>query len=321
MSNLLTLFRNLVSVNNTFFADVLPIQYFMKAAASVQGVDYINVDVLKKTSKFNVSLWNRVSSTNAVTVVTTDAHGITVGQTFKALPVTPLGTNTSATLSGTSVYNPGTWTATAVSTNSITFTNSGSAGTTSGTAITINTSTPTYSAPNVSITTASAHGFSVGQRVLVSGITPSGYNGVWTTATGTTGSTLVLPIGSNPGAITVAGFVSAANFVVGTQTPSGTSNISITTSSTHNIVEKQKVVIAGAVPTDYNGTWTAQAGTTGTTLVLNIGYNPGAITTAGTASPVVGTVDLWQGLGTITCAVNEIPSEGTFVAVPTGGIS
>lgn len=76
-------------------------------------------------------------------------------------------------------------------------------------AATIGTQTPTGTT-NISITTSAAHGYAVGQTVIVSGVTPSAYNGTWTTQTGTTGSTLVLNIGSNPGAITVAGTSRAA---------------------------------------------------------------------------------------------------------------
>lgn len=68
---------------------------------------------------------------------------------------------------------------------------------------------------------------------------------------------------------------------INTQTPTGTTNITITTANAHNITVGQKVVISGVTPSGYNGTWTAQTGTTGSTLVVDIGENPGAITTAG----------------------------------------
>jgi hypothetical protein len=74
----------------------------------------------------------------------------------------------------------------------------------------------------------------------------------------------------------------ATTVAIGTQTPTGTTNITITTGAAHGIVVGQTVIIAGVTPVGYNGTWTAQAGTTGTTLVVNIGSNPGAITVAGT---------------------------------------
>jgi hypothetical protein len=68
---------------------------------------------------------------------------------------------------------------------------------------------------------------------------------------------------------------------INTQTPTGTTNITITTANAHNISVGQEVVISGITPSDYNGTWTAQTGTTGSTLVVNIGSNPGAITVGG----------------------------------------
>lgn len=92
--------------------------------------------------------------------------------------------------------------------------------------ITIGTQTPTYSSPNITLTTGSAHGFSVGKVVTISGVTPSGYNGTWTTQTGTTGTTLVVDIGSNPGAITVAGSVSLA------QTKSITASMTVNATAT-----------------------------------------------------------------------------------------
>lgn len=74
----------------------------------------------------------------------------------------------------------------------------------------INTQTPTGTT-NITISTAASHGIAVGDEVVISGITPSGYNGTWTAQTGTTGSTLVVNIGSNPGAISVAGSVTNKN--------------------------------------------------------------------------------------------------------------
>lgn len=71
----------------------------------------------------------------------------------------------------------------------------------------INTQTPTYSAPNITLTTATAHNIQPNEYVVISGITPTGYNGFWRAQTGTTGTTLVVNIGSNPGTITSGGDV------------------------------------------------------------------------------------------------------------------
>jgi hypothetical protein len=75
--------------------------------------------------------------------------------------------------------------------------------------------------------------------------------------------------------------VAPAGVSIGTQTPSGTTNITMTTSANHNFSVGQNVVISGVTPSGYNGTWVTQTGTTGTTLVVNIGSNPGAITVGG----------------------------------------
>lgn len=73
---------------------------------------------------------------------------------------------------------------------------------------TINTQTPTYSSPNSSLVTTLAHGLISGDKVVISGVLPSGYAGTFTAATGTgttTTKTLVIPTSSGLGDITTAG--------------------------------------------------------------------------------------------------------------------
>lgn len=55
-------------------------------------------------------------------------------------------------------------------------------------------------------TTTVAHGLTSGNKVVVGGFTPTGWNGTYTATTGTTGSTIVVPLtAGNPGAVTVNG--------------------------------------------------------------------------------------------------------------------
>jgi len=75
---------------------------------------------------------------------------------------------------------------------------------TSLTYATIGAQIPSYSAPNITLTTATPHGISPNEYVLISNVSPSGYNGFWRAQAGTTGTTLVVNIGSNPGTITNA---------------------------------------------------------------------------------------------------------------------
>ena len=67
-----------------------------------------------------------------------------------------------------------------------------------------------------------------------------------------------------------------------TVAPTGTTDITITLPATHNIGVGQTVIVEGVTPAGYNGTWRAQNGTTGSTLILNIGSNPGPVTVNGT---------------------------------------
>lgn len=57
----------------------------------------------------------------------------------------------------------------------------------------------------VTFTTTTAHGVQVGSHFTIAGETPTGYNGEYTALTGTTGSTLVAALATNPGAISVEG--------------------------------------------------------------------------------------------------------------------
>jgi len=53
-------------------------------------------------------------------------------------------------------------------------------------------------------------------------------------------------------------------------------DFTVTTAAPHGLTSGDSVVIAGASPSAYNGTWTAAAGTTGSTVVVTSVINPGA---------------------------------------------
>ena len=57
----------------------------------------------------------------------------------------------------------------------------------------------------VTFTTTTSHGVAVGDYFTISGMSPSGYNGVFVAITGTTGSTLVAALATNPGSETAFG--------------------------------------------------------------------------------------------------------------------
>ena len=152
----------------------------------------------------------------------------------------------------------------------------------------------------IRFTTIRDHYYTVGSKVLVSGILKS-----------TTGTTFLQSIVwsnvhtvsavSNPGAtikyfdVAITGLTSAATTAeftslnstiptAGNSSPAGTTNITLVTGSPHGIAVGKKVTVSGVTPEAYNGTWTTQAGTIGSTIILNIGSNPGAVTVAGNVS-------------------------------------
>jgi hypothetical protein len=62
-----------------------------------------------------------------------------------------------------------------------------------------------WSGEVVTATTTTPHGVAVGQWFQIAGVTPTGYNGYFQAQTGTTGSTLVYNLATNPGAETILG--------------------------------------------------------------------------------------------------------------------
>jgi len=125
LSQVNTAVANLVSLDNSFFADRLPVQYILNAASTVAGVDYSTVELLRFTSNqqiFAVSGWYRTSGVvtlNTLAVAGGTAHNITVGQQVR--------------VNGVDTSVDGTYTVTAVTSTSLSFSNgagtSGSSGT------------------------------------------------------------------------------------------------------------------------------------------------------------------------------------------------
>lgn len=98
-SGVLSALRGMVSASNTFFAEIIPVQYLLNAVSAVPGVDYATVEYLRRNSSsqsFSINSYSR--STNIVTITTTATHNITVGQTITV-------SNTSAAADGQHVVS------------------------------------------------------------------------------------------------------------------------------------------------------------------------------------------------------------------------
>lgn len=69
----------------------------------------------------------------------------------------------------------------------------------------------TWATGQATFTTAAPHGLTTGSLVTISGVNPAGYNGTFTAAAGTTGSTIVVPMATNPGTYVSGGSASPGN--------------------------------------------------------------------------------------------------------------
>lgn len=89
-NQVLVAIRELFSFENSFFADRVAVHFLLSAINQVAGVDYASVTYVRRTDDlqtFEVSAWERTA--NLVTLTTTAAHDITVGQTIRVTDVDP----------------------------------------------------------------------------------------------------------------------------------------------------------------------------------------------------------------------------------------
>jgi phage tail sheath gpL-like len=138
----------------------------------------------------------------------------------------------------------------------------------------------TWGGGNGTFTTGAAHGIVVGQQVIITGVYPYGYNGTYVTTTGTTGSTIVVAIPTNPGIYVSGGTAQAGPSTITAATWAGGS-ATFTTSAPHGLTVGSQVIVSGVTPTSYNGGFTTLAGTTGSTIVVPMSQNPGTYASGG----------------------------------------
>jgi uncharacterized phage protein gp47/JayE len=77
----LAVLRELFAIDNVFFGDRIALQYVITALSSITGIDYVTVDLLRKTSENQAfSISNKALTSNIATLTTSAAHTFTVGQ-------------------------------------------------------------------------------------------------------------------------------------------------------------------------------------------------------------------------------------------------
>lgn len=128
-SQVLNALRELISINNSSFADVVAPQYILSAVSSAIGVDYATVNYLRKTASLQsatISSWSRTS--NVVTATTSAAHGFSVGQLVRVTNSTNGSNDVDTALATvTAVGSTTTFSYVDVGTNGTTITPTGTA--------------------------------------------------------------------------------------------------------------------------------------------------------------------------------------------------
>ena len=126
------------------------------------------------------------------------------------------------------------------------------------------------------VTTATAHGFTSGNSVTISGNSVAAYNGVWT-VTVTTATAFTIPSSGNPGTGTggTATGPALVNSTTATATVASTSGFVAGTTS---------VTISGAVSSAFNGTFTVAGVTSATKFTYILSAAQGLATTPGSAA-------------------------------------
>jgi hypothetical protein len=173
----------------------------------------------------------------------------------------------------------------------------------------------TESGTTVTVTTTAPHAFSVGQTVVIAGLSPSGYDGTFS-ITGVTGTTFTYTAGSSglanaTGSGTAAVVLANPAFAIANATETGTT-ATITTTVPTGFVTGELVTITGMTPTGYNGTFAITV-VDSTDFTYTAASGLGNATAFGTASlaPVETTELKLTGSGSSSGPVGQLLLAGT----------
>jgi hypothetical protein len=144
---------------------------------------------------------------------------------------------------------------------------------------TINVTDITKANPGV-VSTDITHGYSVGQAIAIADVDPNVYNDDYTVLTVPSSTSFSLGKAFAANQLTALSWAST-----------GGGEITGTTTSAHGVTVGSTFVLVGCVPTGYNGTYVAIAGTTGSTLVAAKVSDPGSATVLGQLSAGIANVN------------------------------
>ena len=135
-----------------------------------------------------------------------------------------------------------------------------------------------YRSSIITYATATSHNLVVGDVITVTGASPSGYNGTYTVTSTPTSYTFTVAQASNPGAWTSGGTFTSGRFWSG-------GVITFTSTANHNYSVGTVVVVSGASPASYDGTYTVTAVPSSTTFSVAQAVSPGNWISGGTVTP------------------------------------
>jgi type IV pilus assembly protein PilY1 len=181
------------------------------------------------------------------------------------------------------------------STNAFATTNAGIPANAFGAASTLTITSLTRSGSIVTVTTNTAHGFSVGTSVTITGADQNDYNGPFTIATVPTATTFTLtgfrdyPTTPSAGTYIVSPAsaslvaISSMSRTTSTSGSNATETVTVNTGTTaHGFAVGDSVTIGGASDSDYNQTFTVASATT-YSFTFNISITPSASATGWSA--------------------------------------
>ena len=148
------------------------------------------------------------------------------------------------------------------------------------------------------VTTTNPHGLVTGNQIVVSDVTPAAYNGTFK-VTVLNATQFTYTMASTPATNATA---NGTSYAITSITNTGTGAL-VTTAAAHNLYTGNIVTVAGATPSQYNGTFaiTRQSATTFTYALVS---NPGGdATVVGTYSVAVAALSTISNTGTTANAV------------------
>ena len=208
------------------------------ATTFYNGTEWINNAATETAQQVN-SITNVGTLATATTNV---AHGLVTGNQIVISGVTP------------AAYN-GTFKVTVLNATQFTYvmaSTPASSATANGTAYAITSITNVGT--GALVTTAADHNLYTGNVIVVTGATPSDYNGTYT-ITKQSATTFTYALTTNPGGnATVVGTYSVTAQTISALSHNGTS-ASATTSVAHGLITGNQITVSGCTPADYNGTF------------------------------------------------------------------